>query len=382
MTTETLSAQARFEQQDAEWEQSGGKVLTVSQLVWARFRRNRPAVWSMFFLIFMYTVTALAPFVAPYGVRTTHSQYAGCHPNLIRFVDATGTFHLRPFVYGLGTKVDAKTFAKIYPVDTTHVYPVHFFARGEPYKLLGLITADIHLFQVAAPGKVFLLGTDQRGRDMFSRILFGAQVSLTVGLIGVALSILIGSFFGVVTGYFGGAVDNVVQRIIEALMAFPQIPLWLALSAALPASLSPIMVYFGVTIVLSIVNWGGLARQVRAKVLSLRDMDYVVSARLTNCSDLRIIARHLFPNAISQVLVVATLAIPGMILGETALSFLGLGIRPPMTSWGLLLSEAQEVRVLLKQPWLLSPVAFVMAVSIAFNFLGDGMRDAADPFAD
>jgi peptide/nickel transport system permease protein len=362
--------------------ESGLQVLSVRQLVWLRFRRNRPAVWSMAFLLFMYLLAGLAPFVAPYGVRTTHSQYSACHPNGPRFLDAQGQFHLQPFVYGLDSKVDPKTFAKVYPTNTDKMYPVRFFASGEPYKLLGVLPTDKHLFQVDEPGKIFLLGTDKQGRDLFSRILFGSQVSLTVGLLGVALSVMIGSFFGVLTGYFGGTVDNIVQRIIEALMAFPQIPLWLALSSALPANLSPIRVYFGVTIVLSIVNWGGLARQVRAKVLALRDLDYVVSARLVNCRDLRIILRHLLPNTISQVLVVATLAIPGMILGETALSFLGLGIRPPMTSWGLLLSEAQEVRVLLQQPWLLSPVAFVVAVCIAYNFLGDGMRDAADPFAD
>ena len=358
------------------------RILSVGQLVWLRFRRNRMAVASLVLLAIMYLMAALAPLIAPYSVRFTHSQYSACHPNGLHFIDAQGQFHLRPFVYGLESKVDLKTFAKVYPVNKEQMYPVRFFAVGEPYKLFGFIPMDRHMMLADEPGKLFLLGTDKQGRDLFSRILFGSQVSLTVGLAGVALSVLIGSFFGVLTGYFGGVVDNVMQRIIEALMAFPQIPLWLALSSALPANLSPIKVYFGVTIVLSIINWGGLARQVRAKVLSLRDLDYVVSARLVNCSSLRIIMRHLLPNAISQVLVVATLAVPGMILGETALSFLGLGIRPPMTSWGLLLSEAQEVRVLLQQPWMLAPVAFVILACMAYNFLGDGVRDAADPFAD
>ncbi len=230
-------------------------------------------------------------------------------------------------------------------------------------------------------GVVFLLGTDRLGRDLFSRILFGAQVSLTVGLLGVLISLALGSFIGTMSGFYGGAVDSIVQRVVEVLLAFPQIPLWLALAAAVPANWSSLKVYFGITLVLSIVNWAGLSRQVRAKALALRDMDFVTAARLAGTGDARIIARHLLPNIISHVLVVATLSIPSMILGETALSFLGLGIRPPMTSWGVLLSEAQYTRVLMRQPWLITPVAFVIAVVIAFNFVGDGLRDAADPYA-
>lgn len=240
---------------------------------------------------------------------------------------------------------------------------------------------DIHLFGVDEPGKLFLLGTDRNGRDLFSRVLYGAQVSLSVGLVGVMLSLVVGSFVGVMSGFYGGVLDNVVQRVIEVLTSFPQIPLWLALASAVPANWSPIKVYFGISIVLSIVGWGGLARQVRGMVLSLRETDYVIAARYANCSDLRIIVRHLLPNTLSHVLVIATMAIPGMILGETALSFLGLGIRPPMTSWGVLLNEAQHVRVFLQQTWLLTPAIFVLAAIVSFNFVGDGARDAADPFA-
>ncbi len=231
------------------------------------------------------------------------------------------------------------------------------------------------------PGKVFLLGTDTLGRDLFSRVIYGGRISLTVGLVGVFLSLVIGSLIGVMAGYYGGLFDNISMRIVEVLLAFPQIPLWMALAAALPPNLDSIKVYFGITIVLSFIGWGGLARQIRAKVLALRDSDFVMAARVANCSDFRIIVRHLFPNTLSHVIVVATLAIPGMILGETTLSFLGLGIRPPMTSWGLLLSEAQATRVLLQQPWLLWPILPVMLTAIAFNLLGDGLRDAADPFA-
>jgi peptide/nickel transport system permease protein len=350
--------------------------------MWAKFTRSKPAVLSGIFLIVLYLAAIFAAFVAPYGVRTTHDEYASARPNGMRFIDAQGNFHLRPFVYGLQPGVDPKTFAKTYIVLEDQIYPVQFFAQGEPYKLFGLFATDRHLFQVDEPGKIFVLGTDNQGRDLFSRVLFGAQVSLSVGLIGVFLSLLIGAVAGTAAGYYGGVVDNIMQRTIEVLLSFPQIPLWLALAAALPPNWSSIRVYFGITIVLSIVNWGGLARQMRAKVLALRDRDYVIAARYTNCNDKRIILRHLLPNTISHVIVIATLSIPNMILGETALSFLGLGIRPPMTSWGILLSEAQQVRVLLQQPWLITPAFFVIATVMAFNFLGDGLRDAADPFAE
>lgn len=355
-------------------------VLSIRQLMWLRFKRNRLALVGACFLIFMYLVAFFASLLAPYGVRTTHDEYASAAPHLPRFVDDTGTLHLRPFVYGLQPSIDPKTFRKIYTPLPDEVYPVRFFAKGVPYEFLGFIESELHLFTVDEPGKIFLLGTDRQGRDLFSRVLFGAQVSLTVGLVGVLLSLVIGTILGVATGFFGGAFDSMVQRIIEVLLAFPQIPLWLALASLVPPTWSSVKVFFGISVVLSLVNWGGLARQVRGMVYALREEDYVTAARYTNCSNWRIITRHLLPNTLSHVLVVATLSIPSMILGETALSFLGLGIRTPMTSWGLLLSEAQHVRVLLQQPWLLTPAIFVVATIISFNFLGDGLRDAADPF--
>jgi peptide/nickel transport system permease protein len=356
-------------------------VLSVRQLMWLRFKRNRLAVFGGWALVFMYLLALFAGFVAPYGVRTTHDAYPSAAPHGIRFVDANGQFHLRPFVYGLEASVNPQTFRREFQPVEDEIYPIRFFAKGVPYKLFGLIETDRHLFGVDEPGKIFLLGTDRQGRDLFSRILYGSQVSLTVGLVGVLLSLVIGTVLGVATGYFGGWFDNIVQRLIEVLLAFPQIPLWLALAALVPPTWSSVRVFFGISIVLSLVNWGSLARQVRGMVYALREEDYVVAARYSNCSDWRIIAQHLVPNTLSHVLVIATLSIPGMILGETALSFLGLGIRPPMTSWGLLLNEAQHVRVLLQQPWLLTPAAFVVVTIISFNFLGDGLRDAADPFS-
>lgn len=353
---------------------------TVAQLTWRRFRRSKLAIISGVLLIIFYVVAIFAGFFAPYYVDTTHSKFPAVGPNVIRIRDTEGKFHA-PFVYGYSSVLDMESYRRVFTIDTTVRYPVRFFAKGDEYTLIGSIKSDRHLFTVDEPGKVFLLGTDTLGRDLFSRVIYGGRISLTVGLVGVFLSLVIGSLIGVMAGYYGGLFDNVSMRIVEVLLAFPQIPLWMALAAALPPNLDSVKVYFGITVVLSFIGWGGLARQVRAKVLALRDSDFVMAARVSNCSDFRIIVRHLFPNTLSHVIVVATLAIPGMILGETTLSFLGLGIRPPMTSWGLLLSEAQATRVLLQQPWLLWPILPVMVTAIAFNLLGDGLRDAADPFA-
>ena len=356
-------------------------MLSVRRVMWLRFCRNRLALAGGVILIAMYTLAIFAEFFAPYSVDRTHDKYVAAPPAGLRLVDAEGQWHWPPFVYRLDAKTDPATFRRIFTPNPAEHYPVHFLGRGEHYKLLGLISSDRHLFTVDDPAVIFLMGTDSAGRDLFSRILYGGRISLSVGLVGVILSLLLGAFLGVASGYYGGAVDNIVQRVIEVITSIPQIPLWLALAAAVPPNWSPIKVYFGIAIVLSFVTWGGLARQVRGIVLGLRDADFVTAARYTNCSNFRIIANHLLPNTFSHVLVIATLSIPGMILGETALSFLGLGIRPPMTSWGVLLNEAQHVRVLLSEPWLLIPALFVVVTIVAFNFVGDGLRDAADPFA-
>ena len=355
--------------------------LSVRQLMVLRFRRSKLAVFGAIVLVIMYTSMIFAGFVSPYTETTTHDRYVSAPPFWPKFIDSEGQFHLRPFMYGITSTTDRATFKKVYVEDTSEMYPVYFFQAGLPYKLLGVIETDIHLFQVEEPGKIFLLGTDRNGRDQFSRIMYGSQVSLTIGLMGVMMSLAIGSFLGVASGYYGGAIDNITQRTIEIIQSIPQIPLWLALAAAVPATWDPMQVYFGIIIVLSLVTWGGLARQVRGITLSLRESDFVTAARYTNCRTRRILSRHLLPNTYSHLLVIATLAIPGMILGETALSFLGLGIRPPMVSWGVLLNEAQQVRVLLQNPWLLSPIAFVLVTVVSYNFVGDGLRDAADPFA-
>ena len=356
-------------------------ILTVRQLMLRKFLRNRLAVFGTIVLIIMYLLAAFAPFVAPYDVRETHEQFPRTAPSTLHFTDGHGRFQFPPFVYATAKVMDPKTFTMTVKEDTSAPYPVRFLAHGTPYTLFGFIKGDIHLFEVDAPAKIFLMGTDGTGRDLFSRILFGSQVSLTVGLFGVVLALVIGTGVGIISGYYGGWFDEITQRIIEMTLAFPQIPLWLALATLVPPTLNSVTVYFAISIVLSILSWGALARQVRAMVLALKTSEFVRASGYANASAGWIMTRHLLPNTMSHVLVIATLTIPSMILGETALSFLGLGIKTPMTSWGVLLNEAQNVQALMQLPWLLWPAAFVILTIISFNFVGDGLRDAADPFS-
>jgi peptide/nickel transport system permease protein len=357
------------------------KVVSVRRLMWLRFKRNRLAVIGGAFLLVMYLAAIFAGFVAPNDPTGVYSQFVSMEPQSLNFVDTEGNFHLIPFVYGIKSAVDKATFRRTFEIVPEEKYPLQFFVRGSEYSILGIFKTDIHLFGIEEPGKLFLFGTDSQGRDIFSRVWYGAQVSLSVGLLGVFLTLVFGSIIGIASGYIGGLFDDVVQRIIELLMSFPQLPLWLALATLIPDNWPSDRTYFAITIVLAILSWGALARQTRSIVYALREADFVTAARYSNCSNWHIITRHLLPNTMSHIIVIATTAIPGMILGETALSFLGLGIRSPLVSWGLLLSDAQHVRVLLQQPWILTPAIFVIATVIAFNFLGDGLRDAADPFA-
>lgn len=357
------------------------KVMSIRRMMWLRFKRKRLALYSGIFLLLMYLAAIFAGFIAPYAPTTVHSQYVSMAPQGLHFFDTEGNFHPIPFAYGLKSAVDPATFRRTFEIIPEEKYPLQFFVRGAEYSILGVIKTDIHLFGVESPGMLFLFGTDSQGRDIFSRVWYGAQISLSVGLLGVFLTLLFGSIIGIASGYIGGLFDDAVQRLIELLMSFPQLPLWLALATLIPDNWPSDRIYFAITIVLALLSWGALARQTRSMVYALREADFVTAARYSNCSDWRIITRHLLPNTMSHIIVIATISIPGMILGETALSFLGLGIRSPLVSWGLLLSDAQHVRVLLQQPWILTPAIFVIATVIAFNFLGDGLRDAADPFA-
>jgi peptide/nickel transport system permease protein len=320
----------------------------------------------------------LTELLAPYGLGERHNDFILAPPQQIHI------FHdgrlVLPFVYGLTYRLDLTEMRRDYAVDPAQIEPIRLFCIGSPYRFWGLFEARFHVVCPAEGGTLFLLGTDRLGRDLLSRIVYGTRISLTIGLIGISISFLLGITLGGIAGYYGGLADMLIQRTIEILRSFPELPLWMALSAALPVDWSPVIVYFGITLILGLLDWTGLARAVRSKFLSLREEDFCTAAQVMGASPGRIIGRHLLPSFASHLIASATLSIPNMILGETALSFLGLGLRPPVTSWGVLLSEAQNINVVLLYPWLLWPVVPVVLVVLAFNFLGDGLRDAADPY--
>lgn len=348
------------------------------RLMWWKFRRHRLALISGIFLACMYAMIVVVELLAPYNLDTRNVDYIYAPPERVHLFDQ-GHF-VGPFVYGREMRLDMDTLRRVYEEDPAKVQPIRFFCHGDPYRFWGWIKGDIHLFCPARGGQLFLWGTDRLGRDELSRILYGARISLTIGLLGISISFLLGITIGGLAGYHGGIFDLVVQRVIEVLHSIPSIPLWLSLSAIMPVTWSPLFVYLGITVILGLLDWTGLARAVRSKLLALREEDYVLAAQLMGARPKRIIARHLVPGFMSHLIASATISIPGMILGETALSFLGLGLRPPITSWGVLLTEARDVSVLAFYPWLLLPTLPVFLVVLAFNFLGDGLRDAADPY--
>ena len=350
------------------------------QLVWRRFRRHKLALVGGPILIALYVVGVGFPeFFATQDLTKRHQDFVYAPPQRIHFFDADGVFHLRPFVYAQTRSRDPETMRRIYTEDTSTRFPLYLFVRGDPYELWGLFPSDLHFIGVKE-GYLFLFGTERLGRDLFSRTLHAARISLSIGLIGVGLSFILGCVLGGISGFYGGAIDTVIQRVIEFLVSIPTLPLWMALAAAVPAEWPQVRVYFAITIILSVVGWAGLARVVRGKVLSLREEDFVQAAAIAGSKDGSIIVRHILPSFFSYLIVHVTLAVPRMFLGETALSFLGLGLQVPVVSWGVLLSEGQNVQTIAIHPWIIIPAIFVIVSVLAFNFVGDGLRDAADPY--
>jgi peptide/nickel transport system permease protein len=367
------------------------RVVIASQwkLMWWKFRKHRLAMVGLIIVIAFYVIAFFAGFFAPQSTDTYSRRYTQAPPQTIQWFD-NGV--LSPFVYAYSQETDQRTYARIYTIDTETKIPLGFFVKGDDYQI-GLhgipiaginslhLTSDIHFFGPINSGDAFyLLGTDDVGRDLLSRLIYAAQVSLSVGLVGVLLSLTLGIFLGGLSGLIGGWVDNLIQRLIEVLRSIPDIPLWMALATAVPPRWDPIYVYFGITIILSLLRWTDMARVVRGKFLSLREEDFITAAELDGVSRQRIIVRHMIPSFLSHIIASATLAIPGMILGETALSFLGLGLRPPVVSWGVMLQDAMNIATIANMPWLLLPGVAVVITVLAFNFLGDGLRDAADPY--
>ncbi|WP_316862618.1 ABC transporter permease [uncultured Cohaesibacter sp.] len=352
---------------------------SATTLIWWRFKKHKLAVISLIFLTFAYFVAIFAEFIAPYAPNSIERIQTFVPPRIVR-IWHDGSLH-RPFVYELKRTRDPETARVIYEENNKKVLPIQFFVTGEKYKFWGIWETKMHLFGIDhRRQKINLLGTDSLGRDLLSRLIYGARVTLSAGLIGVIFSFVLGLFFGSISGYYGGWLDTSIQRLMEFIRSIPTIPLWMGLAAALPIAWDPLFVYVLITLILALIGWTHLARVVRGRFLSLRSEDFVMASKLCGASEFRIVTRHMLPAMTSYIIAAMTLAVPEMILGETALSFLGLGLRPPVVSWGVLLQDAQNLRSISLAPWLLFPGIAVVLVVLAFNFLGDGLRDAADPY--
>jgi peptide/nickel transport system permease protein len=356
-------------------------VASQWQLMWWRFRKHKVAVVSAFVIAAFYLVVVGADFLAYADPNASEAQRSLMPPQRVYWFDG---WRFAPYVNGFKGARDPQTFKRVYVADPSEKIPLRFFAQGFEYRFLGLIPMTRHLIGVDggrdATKTIFLLGTDVQGRDLWSRLMYGTRISLTIGLIGVTMSLVLGVLLGGLSGFYGGVADTLIQRVIEILRSIPTIPLWMGLAAALPRDWSILQVYFAITIIISLLGWTELARVVRGRFLSLREEDFVVSARLVGCSQMRTIFVHMVPSFMSHIIAATTLALPAMIVSETALSFLGLGLRPPAISWGVLLQQAQNVQTVAISPWLMLPAVPVIIVVMAFNFLGDGLRDAADPY--
>lgn len=351
------------------------------QLIWQRFSKHVLAVISLWVLVLLGLATVFADIVAPYGPFEVQRLRTLAPPTGVHLFHG-GQF-VGPMVYGLARERDPETARVIYAEDRDTVLRLQFFSHGDEYNFFGLFKSDVHLFGVDdRRQQINLLGTDDLGRDVFSRLMHGARVTLSAGLVGVAFAFVLGLGLGSISGYFGGWIDSAIQRLMEFIRSIPTIPLWMGLAAALPIAWDPVFVYVLITLILALIGWTHLARVVRSQFFAIRNEDFVLAARLAGASEYRIISRHMLPSMTSYIIAALTLAVPEMILGETALSFLGLGLRPPVVSWGVLLQDAQNLRSISLAPWLLSPGLAVVVTVLAFNFLGDGLRDAADPYGN
>ncbi|MCB0062207.1 MAG: ABC transporter permease [Caldilineaceae bacterium] len=378
----TLGREARAREYTGANTEDRVEVASQWQLMWWKFRKHKPAMIGGIVTILVYLIAIFAEFLAPFDTERFSAQHTYAPPTPLHFFETTneGT-SFNPYVNGYTVEIDPVALRRTFVVDESVKHYVNLFVEGESYKLLGFYETNIHLIGPEDPdAPMYLLGADRLGRDLLSRLIYGTRISMTIGLVGVALSFVFGILLGGISGFYGGAIDNLIQRVIEFIRSIPSVPLWMALAAAVPSDWSPLRIYFMITIILSFIGWTGLARVVRGRFLAMRTEDFVLAARLDGSSEIRTIWKHMVPSFFSHIIASLTLAIPGMIIAETALSFLGLGLRAPVVSWGVLLQEAQNIRSVATAPWLLIPGLAVVVTILALNFLGDGLRDAADPY--
>ena len=379
METAGLENGVRTEMPDTD---SGEELHeTYFQLVWQRFRKSRPAIAGGLMVLSLIILALFAEFFAPVDPTDANLRDSFIPPTRIRVIDDEGDFHLRPFVYNLAVTIDPKTFEPLWEEDPSQRFEIKFFVQSWEWEILGLIPTRWHLFGVGEGGKIHLLGTEKQGRDLWGRACTAGRISLSLSLFATLVSIVVGAVVGIVSGYYGGITDNIIQRLVEFVASFPQLPLWLALAAIIPRTWDSLQVFIIMVIIFSLLSWTLLAREVRGKVLAFRETDFILAAKEMGASDSRIIFLHLFPNSISHIIVVLTLTIPQIILAEAFLSFLGIGIQEPLVSWGFLMRDAQNLQTLGTHTWIMTPVIFIIVAVLGFNFLGDGLRDAADPYS-
>jgi len=351
------------------------------QLVWRRFRKSKPAIVGGIMIIGLAILAIFSDFFSPYDPLELNMSGSFTPPQKIHFFDVNGKFHFRPFVHNVDIELKEITYEPIWTEDTSVAYPLKFFVRSWEYKLLGIVPMDLHLFGVHEDVTVYILGTDKFGRDLWGRTCLAGRISLSLSLFGTFISVAVGSVLGVVSGYYAGSIDMFLQRFIEFVQSFPQLPLWMALAAIIPPTWPPLRIFVIMGFIFALLGWTSLARQVRGQVMAFRETDFILAAKEMGASDSRIIFKHLYPNSLSHIIVVLTLTVPSIILAEAFLSFLGIGIQAPLVSWGTLMHDAQNLQTLGSHLWIMTPVIFIVTAVLGFNFLGDGLRDAADPYS-